>query len=112
MTQLSAPNTADRQGSPSLSTVNVHRHGVTQGWCLVGLDRGPNGVETGGGGAKWNHRMGLGWGRVRGLIGGAEGIIGGSVKVNGARCREPLVWDHVGGPSRSHCCYGILNLRV
>ena len=110
MTQLSTLNAADRQGSPSLATVNVHKYGVTQGWCSVDLDRGPNGIETRG--AKWNCWMGLRWCGVGGLIGGAEGIIGGSVKVNGACCREPLVQDHVRGPSGSHFCYGILNLRV
>ena len=76
----------------------------------MGLDKGPNGIEPRR--AKWNRWMGLRWSGVGGPIGGAEGIVGGSVKVNGVCCREPLVWDHVGGPSRSHCCYGVLNLRV
>ena len=76
----------------------------------MGLDRGPDGIETGG--AKWNCWTGLQWGRVGGLIGGAEDVIGGLVKVNGACCQKPLVWDHIGGSSGSHCCYGILNLRV
>ena len=110
MTQLSAPNTGDRQESPSLAMVNVHRYGVTQGWCSVGLDRGLNGIETKG--VKWNCQTGLRWSRVGGLIGGVEGIIGGSVKVNSVRCRKPLVQDHIRGSFRSHCCYGILNLRV
>ena len=63
------------------------------------------------GGARWNHQMGLRW-SVGGPIGGAEGVVGGSVKINDACCREPLIQDHVGGPFGSHCCHGVLNLRV
>ena len=87
--------------------VNIHRYGVTQGRCSVGLDRGLDGVEPRG--ARWNHQTGLRWSGVGGLIGGAEGIVSGSVKVNGAHCRGPLIQDHVGGPSRSHCCYSVLD---
>ena len=76
----------------------------------MGLDRGPDGVEPGG--ARWNHRAALRWSGVGGPIGGVEGVIGGSVKVNGMCCREPLIRDHIRGPSGSHCCYGILNFRV
>ena len=61
----------------------------------MGLDRGLDGVEPRG--VKWNYQMGLRWSGVGALIGGAEGVVGGSVKVNGACCREPFIWDHIGG---------------
>ena len=75
--------------------VNVHRYEVTQGQCWVVLKKDSNGIEPRR--AKWNCWMGLRWSGVGGPIGGAEGIVDGSVKVNGACYREPLVWDHVEG---------------
>jgi len=45
-------------------------------------------------------------------VGRSEGFIDGSVLVNGPSCSVPVCWNHVGGTSRRHGCYSILNLSV
>jgi len=57
-------------------------------------------------------QMGLSQSNAGGLVGRLENFIGGSVLVNGPCCSVPVCWNHVGGTSRRHGCYSILNLSV
>ena len=92
-----------------LTSVNVHQNRVSGGWSVLVIcaplwSLKSNGVKGG-----WT-----GWSRsnTRSSVGRSESFIGGSVLVNGPSCSVPVCWNHVGGTSRRHGCYSILNLSV
>jgi len=106
---FSASVTRERKQLHFPTSVNIHQNRVSGGRSMLVI-RAPlqslksNSVEGG-----W---MGQGQSNTRSLVGRSEGFIGGSVLVNGPGCSVPVCWNHVGGMSRRHGCYSILNLSV
>jgi len=91
------------------TSINIHRNRVSGGWSVLVIrallwSLKSNSVEGG-----W---MGQGRSNTRSLVGRSEGFIGGSVLVNSPGCSVPVRRNHVGGMSRGHGCYSILNLSV
>jgi len=56
--------------------------------------------------------MGRSQSNTQSSVGRSECFIGGLVLVNGSGYSVPVHWNHVGGMSRRHGCYSILNLSV
>ena len=91
------------------TSINIHRNRVSRGRSMLVIcaplwSLKSNGVEGG-----WTGRSRS---NTRSSVGRSEGFIGGLVLVNGSSCSVPVHWNHVGGMSRRHGCYSILNLSV
>jgi len=106
---LSASVTRERKRLRVPTSINVHWNRISGGRSML-MVRAPlrslesNSVEGG-----WTGRS---QSDTRSSVGRLEGFVGGSVLVNGPGCSVPVRWNHVGGTSRRHGCYSILNLSV
>jgi len=91
------------------TSVNIYWNRVSRSWsmlviCALLRSLKSNSVEGG-----WTD---LRQSNTRRMVGRLESFIGGLVLVNGPGCSVAVCWNHVGGTSRRHGCYSILNLSV